>query len=202
MKRFVTACLLITVVWLTGCAGGTFKTVEPPLKEFPEAAEYTETEAFYDDLVISRNLKGGYKNGNTLVVNSRSASFPDFKQGDEGIVTYSVTVNNSEKTYTVAGALTSCPEGGSGIFVVTHEELPNVKDNYPGTFSVIERTIEHCLLLPRRAVTILNDEGDALVYFINETGTLSDKSVRVGATDGDYYEILSGISAGEKVVLL
>ena len=201
MKRLVTACLLITFVWLTGCTGETFQTLEPPLRDYPEAEAYTETEAFYDTLVISRSLKGGYKSGNTLIVNSRSSSFPDFKPGDEGIVTYNVTVDGRETTYSVTGVLTSCPEDGNGLFIVTHEDIPAVKDRYAGTFSVVERTIEHCLLLPRRAVTLLNDEGDALVYFINATGTLSDKTIRVGGTDGEYYEILLGLSAGEKVVL-
>jgi multidrug efflux pump subunit AcrA (membrane-fusion protein) len=80
-------------------------------------------------------------------------------------------------------------------------KVPSTKPLLPGMFGRVAvplGTVER-LFVPRAAVRQIGQLD--LVEVVGPDGALSRRFVRVGPADGDRVEILSGLSAGEKVAL-
>lgn len=71
-----------------------------------------------------------------------------------------------------------------------------------GTFEtarIVLRKIPGAIVVPKAAV--VSREGESIV-FVNEQGTAKLVKVKVGPVDGDYVAILSGLKAGQQVVMV
>ena len=62
---------------------------------------------------------------------------------------------------------------------------------------IINRTSYECLAIPERALS----NNDSAVFVVDENGILEKRKVKIGATDGVYFEILDGLKQGEVVVI-
>lgn len=60
---------------------------------------------------------------------------------------------------------------------------------------------DNSVVVPDQAVVRMLGSGDKFVYVLNEDGTVSYKKVEIGVRMEKEYEILSGIEAGQKVVV-
>ncbi|MBR2861045.1 MAG: efflux transporter periplasmic adaptor subunit, partial [Clostridia bacterium] len=91
---------------------------------------------------------------------------------------------------------------GLGKFYVDHGITSlRVPMGYPGKFWVVLLEEENTLMIKKSAVILLDNSGNALVHKVNKDGTLQEVQIKVGLNNAEYYQILSGISDGEKVVV-
>ena len=189
------AAAIISVMLFSGCTAEKFERILPPERDFPQAEEYEMTQALKGDIIVKRNLYGN-KRGNTLYL--LSGNDYGFKLGDKGTVKY--TYMNKE--YVSEGELLSMPQNDMGAFIVYHGAVDINFDGIPGVFSVTVAEYYGCITISKNAVTVLDDDGSALVKKVDERGLLYDKEIKVGARDNGYYQVLSGLEEGESVVVL
>ena len=88
-------------------------------------------------------------------------------------------------------------------YTVTVEILNKDEDVKPGMTSAVNIVInqlENALLLPNRAVRVVN--GERVVYLLRDDGTLEKVKVTLGASSNTYSEIVEGnVQAGDQIVL-
>lgn len=65
-------------------------------------------------------------------------------------------------------------------------------------FSIVTSDESKVIGVPQGAVVF--EGGDAHVFVANGDGTLAIRPVRIGRSNGDFLEVTSGLSAGEKIV--
>jgi HlyD family secretion protein len=65
--------------------------------------------------------------------------------------------------------------------------------------SILVQENKNALVAPQSAVTIKNDQS--IVYVVRSDNTVEQRSVTTGLTDQDQIEILSGLQAGDSVVI-
>ena len=83
------------------------------------------------------------------------------------------------------------------MLVVSAENEPIIQD---GSVVLMEFTItvpESRLVIPKSAVR--SADGVSIVFVVRD-GTAERRAVTVGAADGDQVEVVSGLSAGDRVV--
>jgi cobalt-zinc-cadmium efflux system membrane fusion protein len=71
----------------------------------------------------------------------------------------------------------------------------------PGMFADVRIHLRECepmLVVPSAAIL---EEGRRQIVFVQDGGQFARREVRIGAIDGDYQQILSGLEAGQKVVI-
>lgn len=203
ITKFISALLVIAFsIALVGCNSNSFDAVPPPIKEFPTPSTFTETEVIIGSLVIEKSFRGNKDGTNSLTLTTDYFGAKDFSVGEVGTVTYNV----NDKVYQYRGTVTRVPQAnaaGNGLLIVQHEEVPNavVGARFPGKFSVITHKEDNCVMVAKSAIRLFDDEGNAVVFQINSSGMLVEKSVKVGLYNDQYYQILEGLSVGEKVVL-
>ena len=93
--------------------------------------------------------------------------------------------------------------GGSsgGIEAVVSVEKPDsgIIIGLDADISIDVEEKQNCITVPVESIQY--DDSHAYVYVYNkDEGTISQKTVETGIFDGTYYEILSGIEAGEVIV--
>ena len=196
-KYFCISIILSLFIVSTGCVSNNFEVVAPPVKEFPTPVAYKETTVISGPFKIEKYFRGN-KGTNALTAMSDTLTIRGFKTGDKGVVTY---VYN-EKTYTFDAVLTACPEEGYGLFMASYTDENNViPDRFPGLFSIQTFYEENCLSIAKSAVLPIDDNGNAVVLQIDENGLLKEKHIVVGLSNDTHYHVISGIEAGEKVVI-
>jgi len=72
------------------------------------------------------------------------------------------------------------------------------KPNMYATVKIFGQTVKHALAIPRSAV-IRTGAGDRVILALDK-GRFQAQPVKLGIESGDYYQILSGVTAGDKVV--
>jgi HlyD family secretion protein len=90
----------------------------------------------------------------------------------------------------------------SHTFVVKATPIDDDHMLRSGMFADLSLLIEEkqtTLLVPRAAVTEIN--GQETVYVVNEDATVERQAVKIGLESGGQLEILSGLSAGQQVVV-
>ncbi len=195
LKTIVSTSLLIILLVLCGCSGG-FEVIEPPVNEFPLAEQCEFNEVITGDFVVEKTFRGNFKYNQLYTTSSTLVDY-GFYAGEKGIVTY---VNNGE-TIKLDAVLEATNTKGN--FIAKHKELTNgeIKYNWPGEFSVITYQKENCVLVPKDAVILFDEEGNAIVYVKGENDILVEKQIKVGPSNNKYYQVVEGLTPGEKVVL-
>ncbi|MBE7091703.1 MAG: hypothetical protein E7365_00775 [Clostridiales bacterium] len=181
---------------LCGCSNN-FEPIAPPVNEFPTYSEYKTTEVFIGDLKIEKSFRGNYKNDG-LYTTSGTLKEQGFFIGEKGYVSYEY--NN--EIITLEATLVENQSDIAGSIYAQHKNLDNdLKFNWPGKFFVITFEQSNCMLVSQNAVSLLDDEGNALVYSVNDDNLLVEKQIKVGYSNEKYYQVISGLNVGEKVVL-
>ncbi len=198
ISRYFCLILILSLFFLsTGCVSGEFEVIAPPVKDFPTPGEYKETTVISGPFTIEKSFRGN-KGTNVLTAMSDTVTIRNFTQGEKGVVTYEY----NEKIYKFDAVLTSCPEKGYGLFMATYTDDSNViPDRFPGLFSVLTFHDDNCLSIVKSAVLPIDDNGNAVVLQIDENGLLIEKNIVIGLSNDTHYHIISGIEAGEKVVI-
>lgn len=73
-----------------------------------------------------------------------------------------------------------------------------LKPNMYANVKIISKTIKDALAIPKLAL-IRTGEGDRVILALGE-GRFKAQSVQVGIESGEYYQILSGLKAGDNIV--
>lgn len=88
----------------------------------------------------------------------------------------------------------------TGTVKVTVKMKPGQPELRPGMFAraeILYDRHEHALLIPKDAVVV---EDAANAVFVVKDGVASRRSITLGYTDTDHYEVLQGLAEGERVV--
>jgi len=117
-----------------------------------------------------------------------------------------VTVNLAAGDQEVAGVITELDDnattsGSSEIYegvVGTTEDLVGV-DGAVVTIDVVVKQSVDAVVVPIAAV--LSDGGQDTVRVVTSEGVIERRAVEIGMLDGAYVEVVSGVSAGEFVIL-
>ncbi len=186
--------LFILIFAVCGCTG-KFKPIEPPLNDFPTAQAIQSEEIIKGDLIIEKTFWGNFKNDG-LYSTSNSLQNQGFTAGINGYVTYEY------KNEIIKLDATLTQDNNSGKFVAIHGQVDNrkVTYNYPGKFSTIIFQQNDCILIPKKAVVLLDDQGNALFYQLDENNLLVEKQIKVGLSNDKYYHVIEGALPGEKAV--
>jgi len=75
-----------------------------------------------------------------------------------------------------------------------------VKPGMFGHVSVVTATVHNALTVPREAVQ--QSDTNPTVFVANADNTVAERPVKLGASDANGYQILSGVNAGEQVVTI
>ncbi len=73
-----------------------------------------------------------------------------------------------------------------------------LKDGMTGMVSFIRKEVTNCLIVPYKAIKIVN--GKQVVTVVNENGQMTEKEIMAGFTDGNNVEVLEGLKGNETVV--
>jgi multidrug efflux pump subunit AcrA (membrane-fusion protein) len=109
-----------------------------------------------------------------------------------------VEISGVAKSGTV-GEIVPVADASSHSFMVKID-LPSSSQTRAGMYGTAEipNGVRSAILIPR---TALVQRGSLMcVYAINGHGVAQMRSVTLGALQGDFVEVLSGVSAGEKLV--
>ena len=196
-KRILSLIFILILLVTCGCSSD-FKSVEPPIKEFPVPDNYEVAEVVLGSFIAENGFRGNFKNDGLYSMDS-SILNSNFKVGEKGFVEYEV--NN--KIITVEATI-ALPSGNSSAYLVAkHNALTDtqLKYNWPGRFYVIVNQKDNCILAPKNSVYLLDNEGSAYVCVENENGVLIQKEIKVAESNSKYYVVLEGLNQGEKVVL-
>src|SRR5262249_8133130 len=96
------------------------------------------------------------------------------------------------------------PTGDARAHTFDAKIVPTTPDNrlMPGMFAqvqVIAQQKTDAILVPKEAVV---QSGSSPVVFVNDNGKAAQRQVQLGITDNKSSEILSGLAAGEQVVVV
>ena len=146
---------------------------------------------------IEKSFRGN-KGRNILSVTSDVHTIKGFSVGEKGTVTYEY----KGKIYKYDAVISSCPTEGSGVFVATYsEDTSFLPDSFPGKFSVIVYHEKNCLMIPKAAVMPVDENGNAVILQIDENGLLIEKNIVIGQSNDTHFQVLEGLTNGEKVVI-
>ena len=201
LKRFfyiIISLIIFSILLLnTGCVSSKFDVVPPPVKDFPTAIPYEETSVTLGVFTIEKSFRGN-KGRNILSVTSDVHTIKGFSVGEKGTVTYEY----KGKIYKYDAVISSCPTEGSGVFVATYsEDTSFLPDSFPGKFSVIVYHEKNCLMIPKAAVMPVDENGNAVILQIDENGLLIEKNIVIGQSNDTHFQVLEGLTNGEKVVI-
>ncbi len=75
---------------------------------------------------------------------------------------------------------------------------PELKDGMSCTVSFVVKEVKDCLIVPYKAVKIINQKQ--FVTVIDEDGQTTEREIKTGFTDGNSVEVLEGLKVNETVV--
>jgi multidrug efflux pump subunit AcrA (membrane-fusion protein) len=122
-------------------------------------------------------------------------------------VAYGMGVEVSVGRYKFNGKVVSCPSILAPGSLLTNTAVVEVEDTKGADISmssaatnnkVLKKEIKDAILVNKAAVKQYN--GREFVYVLEE-GMKKQRYIAVGSTDGTNYEVLSGLSEGEKVLI-
>jgi HlyD family secretion protein len=73
-----------------------------------------------------------------------------------------------------------------------------LKSGFTADVEIVVEEIGSALLVPFRAV--LENEEKYWVFVVNDENKIEEREIKVGKTNYDYFEVLEGLTAGEKVI--
>jgi macrolide-specific efflux system membrane fusion protein len=76
---------------------------------------------------------------------------------------------------------------------------PELKDGMSCTLSFVIKEVKDCLIVPYRAVKIVNRQQ--FVTVVDEAGQTAERQIKTGFTDGNSVEVLEGLGVNETVVV-
>lgn len=141
---------------------------------------------------------------NRFVLSAYTEHWNYFKPGE----TYTATILGKEKSVTVVDATEigvdkvafPSEEGSSArVYFIVQEEGLLLYSGIPGTITVTLDQRENVLYIPSNAVNLVN--GEEIVYVENSDGIRSIHSIETGLDTGNFVEVVSGLSLGDKVII-
>lgn len=194
----INSVIIFSILLLnTGCVSGKFEVIPPPIKDFPTPIAYEETAASLGTFTIEKSFRGN-KGNNILSVISDVQTIKGFSVGEKGTVTYEY----KGKTYKYDAVITACPTEGSGVFVASYtDDTSFLPSSFPGKFSVVVFHKENCLMISKSAVMPIDENGNAVVLQLDKNGLLTEKNIVIGQSNDTHYQVLEGLTNGEKVVI-
>ncbi len=170
----------------------------PPQRTYPAAQDYVQTEAVRGTLQIKKSFRGNSTGGEIYLFGDLDSS-ASFSVGEKGYVTFNY--QNVEITW--EAEVVESPGTGQGVYRAAYStgNQADVPNHFPGVFWVMIKEIPDCIMLDKKAVTVMGIEDKAIVYLLNSDGTISDKEITVGDSNTEYYEVTSGLSEGDKVIM-
>ena len=84
------------------------------------------------------------------------------------------------------------------VEVTVENPSPELKDGMTGMVSFIRKEVTNCLVVPYKAVKIVN--GKQVVTVVDENGQMTEREIKTGFTDGNSVEVLEGLKVNETVV--
>jgi hypothetical protein len=194
IKSIILLNLFILIVVFCGCTG-KFQPIKPPINEFPTAQTINTEEIIKGDLVVEKSFWGNFKDDGLYSTNNSLLS-QGFTIGISGYVTYEY------KNEIIKIDATLVQDNSSNKFIAVHGPVDTKKItyNYPGKFSTTIFQQNDCILIPKKAVILLDDQGNALFYQLDENNLLVEKHIKVGLSNDKYYQVIEGALPGEKAV--
>jgi len=189
-------------------AGDDIVIQERTLSELREKAAQRQLFAPFSGVVTYvRSLEDGEAvEGGQVILRVSDASLSVFVAEKEEDLPYFIEgekleVMCAKEVYPVE-VISAASVGGEGekpraYLKLLSESVPDADSSGTVTFVLEER--EDVLLLPSRAV--FSVEGRRTVYYIDENGLRAEKEVEAGLDNGEYVEIVSGLSEGDEVLL-
>ena len=136
----------------------------------------------------------------SIYVDSRSALF--IKDGQVATISMDIPGDSSAKVEGTVADVAKSADPDTRAFKVEIEIANPDKSLQPGTFARATITVEHfndVLTVPREA--IFSVEGVAKVYKL-EGNRAKEQSITTGESTTEHTQILSGLSAGDNVIIL
>jgi membrane fusion protein, multidrug efflux system len=208
-RKMVAKSMLDEATATRDAAQARLAAARAQLQSAREGVAYTEIRAPYAGIVTRRHVEVGETvSPGTQIMSGLSLQYlrvaVDVPQSivDQirRIKKGAVYVNGRR---VVATKLTVFPEatGPSNTFRARLELPENAADLYPGTFVKVGFVVGESerLLVPQRAL-VERSEVTA-VYVLNADGRVSLRQIRSGHRFEDQLEVLSGLTAGERVAL-
>jgi len=137
----------------------------------------------------------------TLYVDGRSAAFLQAGQRAKISLAAAGAIQNGFEGEIIEIARSADPD--TRLFRVELQIDNKARNLSPGTFAraeIIVQELDSVLTVPREAVFFI--EGIPKVYAINESGKAEERSIQVGESTLEKYQILSGLAEGDRVVVL
>ncbi len=124
-------------------------------------------------------------------------------EGQEVVMSFDAVLSKEYHGEVVEVALVGTEVGGVVNFTVTVELLDADDDIRPGmtsAVSIVIRQLEQALLIPNRAVRVVDDER--VVYVLEADGNIEKIAVTLGASSDTYSEVAGGeLKIGDEVIL-
>jgi len=200
LKKYLVFLFAIFVLSLTGC-GGSFASVQPPKGEYPTASPYSDTEmyqtksvqvgTFYNEVSFEALVDNSSKN----CFRKYMSDVSDYPVGLKGTISFTL----GSKTYTAEGEIIYNEDGLVSVRVLDASTYINYVTSIK--FTATTERIENSVLVPKQCVSVLDSDGNALVYTVDGDGILHDVEIVIGKSNNDFYQVLEGLNGGEKVVV-
>ena len=91
------------------------------------------------------------------------------------------------------------PKEKAIVYLTLKNPAPDLEDNDKGSFQMLLDERRDVLRINKKAVSKAGD--DFIVYYQNEQGVKSYKVVKLGLLAQDMYEVLDGLTEGERVIM-
>ena len=124
-------------------------------------------------------------------------------EGQEVVMSFDAVLAKEYNGQVVDVALVGTEEAGVVNFTVTVELLDADEDIRPGmtsAVSIVIRQLEQALLIPNRAVRVVDDER--VVYVLEADGNIEKIAISLGASSDTHSEVAGGeLKIGDEVIL-
>ena len=126
-------------------------------------------------------------------------------KGKEVIVSFPILEETTTTKIRQAGNFINPANRTYKIEVAINNQNKSIKPNLTAKLQINDYTNEHAILIPQSIISE-NAEGQQYIYVISNKnsdgeGVASRVIVETGLTRGDYIEILSGVAAGDEIIL-
>ena len=127
---------------------------------------------------------------------------PQVKTGQRVIVSLSSLSDLELSGEVSAISSTSKTQSGVVTYTVTIRVKPptgvQLREGMSATADIVVEEANNVLVIPTQAIT---DTANVSVVQVIVNGVIQQRTVTIGISDGSYSEVLSGLQAGEQVVL-
>lgn len=134
------------------------------------------------------------KTSSVFIVSGDDAQ--NFKPGDAVVI--SISSEDREATVMDASELGLAPDDRMA-YVRLNETAFDIKERATGSITLVMDKRENVLFVPKNAVKSAN--GKSIVYCVNESGIKVMREIETGFVADNKVEVLSGLEAGEQVII-